>query len=410
MRFKLRLGISGTACGVLLALGSCTTRQLQPYPTDARRAPESAADRQPPRLPAGPLPVLIEAATGSSRLELIATTGAKIVVQRAGDLVIASGGQAGKSVQLSGPLEFRGRTYPGAMTAEPAPEGGLQLINRVSLEDYVAGVVAAELTLWSAQPAELEAQAIAVRTYALRALATRGGSRGGPLVDGVQDQAYRGAFLPGSSAGAQRAAARLKTAVASTRGQVLTEGGLLADVRYHAACGGRTANRASVFPGTQPSPPRPCAPCAQRDAEETLAGGPGVQRPLAWSLELGPQQLTELGDALQLGGPVLSMEASEVDVGERWLHARVTSSARSSEVPAEALRAAIGHSVLKSTQITEVLVSTNSLSIRGRGRGHGVGLCQESSRDYASEGWSAERILRHYYPAMQVTTLSEARP
>lgn len=393
-----------------LALGSCATRPLQPLRAETGREPEAGETGQPPRLPAGPLPVLIEAATGQSRLELMTTTGAKIAVQRAGNLVMASGGQAGKSVQLPGPLEYQGRTYPGLLVAEPADDGGLQLVNRVPLEDYVAGVVAAELTLWSAQPAELEAQAIAVRTYALRALQTRGASGAGPLVDGVQDQAYRGAFQPGSSAGAQRAAARLRAAVASTRGQVLVERGQLADVRYHAACGGRTANRADIFPGTQQSAPRPCAPCAQRDAEETLAGEPGAKRPLSWSLELGPQQLAELGNALELGGPILSMEASETDVGGRWLRARVTSSARSSEVSAESLRAAIGHSILKSTQITEVRVSTNSLRIRGRGRGHGVGLCQESTRDYASEGWSAERILRHYYPAMQVTTLGGARP
>ena len=39
---------------------------------------------------------------------------------------------------------------------------------------------------------------------------------------------------------------------------------------------------------------------------------------------------------------------------------------------------------------------------RGRGWGHGVGLSQWGALALANEGWSAERILEHYYPGTRV--------
>ena len=56
------------------------------------------------------------------------------------------------------------------------------------------------------------------------------------------------------------------------------------------------------------------------------------------------------------------------------------------------------------------LSNGTSLRVQGRGRGHGVGLCQESTRDYARAGWSAEQILKHYYPGTQVQRIERAVP
>ena len=39
---------------------------------------------------------------------------------------------------------------------------------------------------------------------------------------------------------------------------------------------------------------------------------------------------------------------------------------------------------------------------RGRGWGHGVGLSQWGALTLAGEGWTAERILEHYYPGTHV--------
>lgn len=44
----------------------------------------------------------------------------------------------------------------------------------------------------------------------------------------------------------------------------------------------------------------------------------------------------------------------------------------------------------------------NDFVFYGRGWGHGVGLCQWGAMAMAEQGWSAEKILNHYYPGTSV--------
>lgn len=359
-----------------------------------------------PGLPRAPLPVRLTALEGQPKIELLDLSGNRLVVRRAGNLVIASDGQVGQRLEFSGAHRWGEHLYLGSIVAEPHPSGGLRVTNHVLLEDYVAGVVAAELSLWSAHPAELEAQAIAVRTYAVRNLEVR--QRAGEpvmLLDGVLDQAYHGTYQPGSSAGAQRAAKRLRNAIAATRGLVLVEGSVLADVRYHAACGGQTANRSIIFPGTDPSMGRPCEPCLERAQREGYAGTPAEKRPLGWTLELGFGPIANLGHSLGLGSGGLDFLPASLDDGGRWLEVRISGTAKEKRMSLEKLRAIVGHSTLKSGMLSSVRVTPAGLLITGRGRGHGVGLCQEGTRDYAQRGWDSATILRHYYPAMRLHRL-----
>ena len=47
--------------------------------------------------------------------------------------------------------------------------------------------------------------------------------------------------------------------------------------------------------------------------------------------------------------------------------------------------------------------------VDGRGWGHGVGLSQYGARGYAEAGWGYQRILAHYYPTTELTSVP-ARP
>src|SRR5205807_4010608 len=72
------------------------------------------------------------------------------------------------TVSGSGPLTVAGLgTYRGALQFRPdGAGGGVETINALALDDYVRGVVAAEMpSSWANQA--LEAQAVAARTYAL---------------------------------------------------------------------------------------------------------------------------------------------------------------------------------------------------------------------------------------------------
>ncbi|MGK0219067.1 MAG: stage II sporulation protein D [Planctomycetota bacterium] len=412
MSQRARRNFAATLAGLLLACAACVVPpRLSPgggrQPAQDSGAPESSRTLSAlPRLPRTPLPVRLTALERQTKIELADLSGGRLVVRRAGNLVLASDGQAGQRLEFPGAHRWGEHLYLGSIVAEPHPDGGLRITNLVPLEDYVAGVVAAELSLWSARPAELEAQAIAVRTYAVRNLEVR--RRAGEavmLLDGVLDQAYHGTYQPGESAGAQRAAKRLSNAIAATRGLVLVEGKQLADVRYHASCGGRTADRSIIFPGTAPSASRTCEPCQERAKRESFAGAPADKRPLGWILELGFGPLANLGHSLGLGTNGLDFLPAALDGGGRWLEVRVSGTAKDKRMSLEQLRAIVGHSVLKSGMLSDVRVTPAGLLITGRGRGHGVGLCQEGTRDYAQRGWDSATILRHYYPAMRLHRL-----
>jgi stage II sporulation protein D len=53
-------------------------------------------------------------------------------------------------------------------------------------------------------------------------------------------------------------------------------------------------------------------------------------------------------------------------------------------------------------RLVTILLEDGSFTFYGRGWGHGVGLSQWGARTLAEAGWTAERILAHYYPGTVV--------
>jgi len=122
-----------------------------------------------------------------------------------------------------------GRTIAiGALTGDRA-------ITRLSLETYVARVLAGEAEQ-NAPDAELEALAIAIRTYATFN-AGRHSRDGFDLCDTTHCQVMR------------TATAATRRAALTTAGQVLTWRGAPAEIFYSANCGGRSESAAAVWPG-----------------------------------------------------------------------------------------------------------------------------------------------------------------
>jgi SpoIID/LytB domain protein len=114
-------------------------------------------------------------------------------------------------------------------------------VRDVPLEEYVRGVVAAEMP--SSWPlAALEAQAVASRTYAITSDA--GGSKFDVYADD-RSQVYRGKAAETS---------RSNAAVAATAGQVVTYGGQPAITYFFASSGGHTESVQYGFPGAAAEP------------------------------------------------------------------------------------------------------------------------------------------------------------
>jgi stage II sporulation protein D len=171
----------------------------------------------------------------------------------AGPAFVVVSDEAGSSRRLPSPVDISpgaegvrialdGATYRGSLRALVNPRGLLNVVNRIDLEEYLYGVVPAEMGPKRFDELEgLKAQAVAARTYAL---AHRGQfeAEGYDLCATPKCQVYAGfsAEDPLSSA-----------AVDATRGLVLASGGSFADALFVSTCGGRTENVENVF-GEQP--------------------------------------------------------------------------------------------------------------------------------------------------------------
>jgi stage II sporulation protein D len=152
---------------------------------------------------------------------------------------------AGSSVSAVAPT---GRRYRGQLTA--IAREGFRLVNVLDVEDYLLGM--GEVPAGWPQAA-LRAQAVAARTYALRAVGA-GHPLGYDLCDDTRCQVYLGV---------QAEAASTAEAARATRGEVITYGGGLADTFYSANAGGVTATPGEGFgssttipylPGGVPAP------------------------------------------------------------------------------------------------------------------------------------------------------------
>ncbi len=137
------------------------------------------------------------------------------------------------------PLQL-GRRYRGTIQVDKVGQR-LRAINVVGLEQYLYGVVPAEVPDdWA--PEVLKAQAVAARSYAL---ATRKTSGAFDLFPDVRSQVYRGVDEEEESTNA---------AVDETAGEVLMYGDRLVTAYFHSTSGGRTASVEDVWVGSKRTP------------------------------------------------------------------------------------------------------------------------------------------------------------
>jgi stage II sporulation protein D len=133
------------------------------------------------------------------------------------------------------------RRYRGTIHVDVVGGRRLRAINVVGLEQYLYGVVPAEVP--DDWPAEvLKAQAVAARSYAL---ATRKTGGAFDVYRDVRSQVYRGIDEEEDST---------NQAVDETARQVVTYRGRVATTYFHSTSGGRTASIGDAWPGSDPVP------------------------------------------------------------------------------------------------------------------------------------------------------------
>jgi stage II sporulation protein D len=169
---------------------------------------------------------------GSTQVDLLSSRGRRIATFSAPLQISGADG----TVLLGGAGRYRG-----LLELRPDLFGGVNAINAVPLEAYVAGVVSRESP--ASWPLEaLKAQAVAARTYAITT------SRAGGVFDQYADtrsQVYGGVAAETAST---------NQAVNATRGQVVTYGGVPVVTFFFSTSGGRTEDVENTTLGTEAKP------------------------------------------------------------------------------------------------------------------------------------------------------------
>lgn len=310
------------------------------------------------------------------------------------------------SVEDTGFVRVNGREYRGVVDLVRTA-AGVVVVNHLAVEDYLAGVVNAEMGRRAPNEEEaLRAQAVVSRTVAVRAIG-RAPARGYDLLATVADQAYLG--VPGElDQGVE--------AVAATRGIVLQWNGQLIDAFFHSTCGGRTAEPTEIFSGAGGRPYLRSVVDHAPDGSAWCAISPRYRWREEWTAsELAATLRTTLpavsgasADGAELG------RLRDVVVTERGVTGRVTAitvyhdgggqPVAGANPIRQVLRPA-GGGLLRSSQFALRSIRDGDrlarLVAEGQGAGHGVGMCQWGAVGRARAGASWQAILAAYFPGAE---------
>lgn len=297
-------------------------------------------------------------------------------------------------------VTINGRPYRGVADVYQR-DSAVVVVNRLSIEGYLAGVVSAEMgRRTDAEAAALGAQAIVSRTYAI-ANRARYGSLGYDLLAGVTDQVY------GGVAAEQPEGNR---AVQATRGLIVTYSGRPISVFFHSTCGYSTASPVEAFRTIRQQ--RYLRPISDRKP----GGGyycdisPRFRWRVEWSRDTLSAILRRTVPAA-IGVQALSIERVEgLRVAQTGPSGRITDlriRVPGGEIPISGpnLRAVLrtpSGEQLGSTAVQFSQRDDGTIVAAGAGWGHGVGLCQWGSVGRARAGQSYRAIVGAYFPGAAI--------
>ncbi len=264
---------------------------------------------------------------------------------------------------------------------------GFLVINRVDVEEYVKGVVPAEVSsTW--HPEMLKAQAVAARTYALYQQMLSA-TREYDVAATVQDQVYRG--KQGVDAGILRA-------VEETRGLVVTYQDAPIYAAFSSTAAGLTEDAMNVWSKEYPYLKGVECPFDLMS--------PYYQWRSSFKLDTLEQNLRQQGFSV---GTIATMTPLSFSRGGRVAKLRILHSGGELVLRGEELRKAVGYTIIPSTQFAIESIGRDVV-LSGFGAGHAVGMCQWGAKELAELGYPFSTILQYYYPGteLQNMTLTKA--
>lgn len=262
---------------------------------------------------------------------------------------------------------------------------------KMDLEDYILGVVCAEIS--NEFPLEsIKAQAVAARTYALSKI-SRGRSDVHPDSDVCDDfhhcAAYKDYAVAVSSG--EGDLSNIQKAVKETEGQILTYDGSPITAVFHCASAPKTESAADVW-GSD-------IPYLQSVVSPGGTAYEGYESAVTFSADEFRSLVKDTFPTADLSGEPASWfcDSSRSDAG-----GIITVSLGGIKVKGTDVR---DMCQLKSTNFT-ITTTADSITFHTIGYGHGVGLSQYGAKYLAESGMEYDEILLHYYPGTVLQTIN----
>ncbi len=313
--------------------------------------------------------------------------------------------EAREKGELSYAVDGKTHRVPGRLVVVMGMDGKLTLVNEISIEAYLEGILPSEM--FPSAPAEaLKAQAVAARGQVLAKMGQRHNTEPFHLCSKVHCQVYDGL---------EKVDPRTTQAVRQTAGQVLfDQKGFPVDTVYSSSCGGHGEHNEHVW-GGKPNENlrgRPDGPPRGRSFEKFLSHPPksfcGMMprgaHAFRWKVTKTPEELQKSLATVGFSGKLREIRVKNRGVSGRILEVELVGSPANLLVKGElVIRRALGN--LRSSAFVVNRNKDGSFTFTGAGFGHGVGMCQWGAMGRAQAGQNVQQILNHYYPGSQLFKL-----
>lgn len=251
-------------------------------------------------------------------------------------------------------------------------------VEKIELEEYLVGVVAAEMPA-SFNSEALKTQAVLARTYALKKI-----SKGEKLTDTVSTQAYidKGQMQNKWGNEYSKYYNKILSAVNSTKGQVVKYKGNYIEALYHATSNGKTESAKEVW---------------------------GQDIPYLKSVDSSWDKKTSAYLKIENKEFNVLMKILGIDI-DKSTNIEILSKDESGRVSKIKVKDKIYTGVefrtllnLRSTDF-DITITENGLEVITRGYGHGVGMSQYGANEMAKLGYNYKDIINHYYQNIKITS------
>ncbi len=260
-------------------------------------------------------------------------------------------------------------------------------IEKVQLEDYLVGVVAAEMPADFNEEA-LKAQALAARTYIVNRLTSKdklGVPKGALVTDTTIHQVYKNDAEQRRDWGKDYAWKKKKViaAVRATSGQILTYKNKPIDALFFSTSNGYTENSEDYWPGAIPYLRSVSSPWDKNTEKFIFKKEFSVKE---FEARLG----VKIGSGKTIGKITARTKGKRV--------AKVNFNGKI--LSGKDIRTKLD---LRSTDFAWERKG-NNIVITTKGFGHGVGMSQYGANGMAEQGKNYKDIVKHYYTGVQITS------